>query len=155
MSTSSKSGYEVLTGQAALDRMVTKDKHRKMVQETRVLQSVIKNNPDAINRLCKISAVCGSRLDPYCCAPIDRKVLQEIMLDFAVKLLAGIPQAEDLKESERDDTPCWKIGIFGSTWIDLDAESYDLDYVRVAYYHHKDKKDKPYHFQITCEKAAD
>ena len=94
-------------------------------------------------------AIDGSALDPEVCVEVGRYTLRAIMTDF-VKIALNQP-------SINGETNNWSTGGFGSIWMDMDAEKYGLDYIRVAFYSKKFSSewnyDKPYLIQITCEKS--
>jgi hypothetical protein len=148
----------VLTGDALLKRMSAAEaSHEKRSQEVRVLQEVVKGDLLRLSKMIDISVVCGSKVDSESCARLPKAKLEEVLRSFVKMILEGIPHADDVPEEQRYETPCWCIGGLGSRWIDLDAKSFGLDFVRAAFYSKAEvegKTKKPYLIQIMCEKAA-
>ena len=122
-----------------------------MRQEVRDYQRCVTKNPARFLALTDCRAVCGSALDSECCAPIPRKVLEQVLQHAVYRILDGDMQIKGGYNN-------WSVGFMGSRWIDLDASQWGLDYVRCAFYSKKFfqnewKGDKPYKLHITCEKA--
>ena len=138
---------------ADADAMFKSDAHIDASKKrVRVLQKLIKHTPQNLFRFCDVRVADGHQLDGDCCAPIPKETLHKVAKDFSVMLLLGIPFADDLSQKQQSSIPCWKFGCFGSIWIDMKAEEYGLDYIRVAY--HKEEDEEQHQFRIVCEKAA-
>jgi hypothetical protein len=147
----------VITDENAILKMFedAEKNYEKHTKECRVLQRLIKGNYENLLRLCSIKGIDGAKIDPGCCMPIDADVIRNVMKDFVIMLLEGIPFAQDLSEDKQSEIPCWKIGNMGSRWIDIDPRPYGLDYIRVAYYKNDGEfiTEKPHIFKVQCEKS--
>ena len=138
-----RTGYEV----KAMDSLPDVSPLRK---ELIAFQKCVKGDGWRLLSLCEVSALCGSAIDPGCCAPIDRKVLKAVDGAAVKKVVEGMEVNGEFGQ--------WSCGFLGSRWFDLKAEDFGLDYVRCAFYskkHYKGKweHDKPYVIQITAEKS--
>ncbi len=95
-------------------------------------------------------AICGSHLDSQCCKPVAGEIIQQILRDFIFMVVRG-----GFKINGKPGD--WSVGFMGSRWLDMNARTYNVDYVRVAFYSKKHYKgvwshEKPYHITITIEK---
>ena len=114
----------------------------------------VKGDAPRFMALTEFGLMDGGKMDPECCAEItDKSVINRVMRDTILQVIADKPV--DGKEGN------WSCGCFGSRWMDLNAEKYGLDYVRVAFYSKKHYKGsdgwphegKHYAVIITAEKG--
>jgi hypothetical protein len=122
-----------------------------LTKELKAFLKCVKGDPRRFLALTECGAICGSKLDSDSCKPVDRQVLNSVMIDF-IHLVVGGGFKVNGKSGD------WSVGFMGSRWLDMNAADYDVDYVRVAFYSKKYYNgvwphEKPYHITITIEKA--
>ena len=132
-------------------KLPSEDKIEKQRKELQVFLNCVKHNPEAFEKLCDLGIVSGHELDSECCAPVEKKVLLKVGLDFVKLLLSG-------EQKINGKMGHWSCGFMGSRWCDLKASDYGLDYVRCAFYSKNFyegewKHTEPFVIQITCEKT--
>jgi hypothetical protein len=130
--------------------MLSDMKANEMYDELKNFLKCIKGNPAMFLAICEYAGIDGHRLDPECCAPIDKKLIYTILRD-AIAIITDNRPINGKPEN-------WSCGCFGSRWLDIDPRPYDLDYIRCAFYSKKTSKkdwkhEKPYAIQITIEKG--
>lgn len=129
-----------------------KDDHAKaLTKELKDYLKCVKGNASRFLAITDFGAICGSSLDPSCCKPVPPHIIQEVLRDFVQMVYEG-----GFKINGKPND--WSVGFLGNRWLDMNAESYGVDYIRVAFMSKKNYKgvwnsDKPYHVTITIEKA--
>jgi hypothetical protein len=129
-----------------------KDDHQKSItQELKQFVTCIHNNEDRLVALCSVDAIDAFAVNPEVCVKLPKGVLSTVMFDFVELLLTKKFKFNGKQED-------WSIGSMGNRWLNMKAESYDVDFVRAAFYSKKTSKrewksDKPYRIQITVEKV--
>jgi hypothetical protein len=104
-----------------------------------------------LHQICGIGAMDGHSLDPECCAPIERSLIQKAMKMCVSRIVNGC------KVNGKDGH--FSCGFMGSRWLDLNdwARQNGLTYCRCAFYSKKFSEDweydKPYQIMLTVEKA--
>jgi len=130
------------------DPFISNNKYTELRQELSNFLKCIEGKPAMFLAICEYNAVDGGRIDESC-KVLDKKLIYTIMRDAIYEITANKPV--DGKEGN------WNCGMFGSRWMDIDAQKYNIDYISCAFYSRKHNKQecggKPYCIQITCEKG--
>jgi len=117
--------------------------------ELRNFLQVVAHNDVRFHALCKYYAVDGAGLDPGCCAPVGKALMQRVLADAYQIILSNVPV--DGEEGH------WNNGCFGSRWLDMKASDYGVNYIRLAFYSKKGnpkwRHAQPYAIVATIEKA--
>ena len=115
-------------------------------------QKLVTGKRDMLLALCDIGGVDGHQLDSSSCAPISDHTIQAV-LQHVVQIIVNGAKLNGKPKG-------WSVGFMGSRWMDIPAEPFGLDYIRVAFYSKKHYKGddgwdcpKPYLMRVTCEKA--
>lgn len=106
-----------------------------------------------LQQICSIGAMDGHSLDPECCAPVERDLIQKAMRMCVSRIVSGC------EVNGKDGH--FSNGFMGSRWMDLDgwARKNGLDHCRCAFYSKKFSSpedwegEKPYRIVLTVEKA--
>jgi len=119
-------------------------------KELAAFQKCVQGNPERLNALCAVMAVCGSDKDSTFCKPTTEQQRRKA----AMKIVSNIINGAEL--NGEDDN--WSVGFLGSRWMDTAAAPFGLDYVRAAFYSKKTYRgewlfEEPYAIQVMCEKA--
>ena len=155
MATTTQSPVSVPQESALTDALgwIKPDHASALTKELKAYLKCISDNPARFLALTEYGAICGSDLDPDSCVPVDKSLIQEVLRDF-ITLVVNTNFKINGKEND------WSVGFLGNRWLDMNARSYGVDYIRVAFYSKKHYKnptawssDKPYHITITIEKA--
>jgi hypothetical protein len=130
---------------------IKEDHAAALTKELKDYLKCVKNNVPRFLAITDFGAICGSSLDPGCCKPVDKKMIQHVLHDF----IALVSEGGFKINGKRGD---WSVGFLGNRWLDMDAKSYAVDYIRVAFYSKKHydgvwPHEKPYNITITVEKA--
>ena len=141
--------YRVITNPKVIDDMMNENVLYAKKKDLENYIKCVSKNLFRFDALTDYYVVDGYNLEPQLCAEILPEVLGLISRDF-IKIILNNPNING-------KTNNFSTGGFGSIWMDMDAEKYDLDYIRVAFYSKKFEKNwrhsKPYAIRITCEKA--
>jgi hypothetical protein len=141
----------VITDYEDIMKLLDEGVNDKKKKELENFLKTCEKNPSLLFAICSFSAISGHSLDPECCAPVEKELLQGAMTACVERILEGC------KVNGKDGH--FSCGGMGSRWLDLNrwAKSVKLDYVRCAFYSKKFseewKQEKPYSIQITVEKS--
>ena len=112
----------------SLNPFISEKTYNEMKQELQVFLNCVKNNPDMFNKLCDFGLNDGHKLEPYCCAPIDKHTIWKIGNAIHSRIISG-----EMKINGKFGH--WNVGFLGSRWFDFEFPG--IDYIRVAFFSKK------------------